>query len=384
MDYYDNYKNNQIETGYSNYFQIVGKPTLEFAPDDELISFNQIGGVVTIKDEGCTIPNNERKCANKENDFIIKYYGPDNVKKTINGVSFTNHDDNTLTYDLLLKGLTENTLYTFEVYADIDMQNGEGLRSSEYIGSFTAKTDGTKALMMQNWKDNNYSFDTPISVNTEMVSTEPSDNSIDKVSSITFNLYAGNVKNVSLPEPIGSFTTTENIRDLYYNKEFTLTSNMFGIENLDALREISGGKLYKNYTIEVTDAFDETGTNEFTILNNMYVFKTPSILLLEDEVSNPEIIVKEITNNMTNSGDYAGISYDSRLDKDTIRGYKVTANFDSDKISSVLKLVDNPIKNVKFYVYNKDGNVITTKDIAFNNDNTVDAYFSWIMVLILQ
>lgn len=375
VDYYDNYKNNQIETGYSNYFQIVGKPTLEFAPDDELISFNQIGGVVTIKDEGCTIPNNERKCANKENDFIIKYYGPDNVKKTINGVSFTNHDDNTLTYDLLLKGLTENTLYTFEVYADIDMQNGEGLRSSEYIGSFTAKTDGTKALMMQNWKDNNYSFDTPISVNTEMVSTEPSDNSIDKVSSITFNLYAGNVKNVSLPEPIGSFTTTENIRDLYYNKEFTLTSNMFGIENLDALREISGGKLYKNYTIEVTDAFDETGTNEFTILNNMYVFKTPSILLLEDEVSNPEIIVKEITNNMTNSGDYAGISYDSKLDKDTIRGYKVTANFDSDKISSVLKLVDNPIKNVKFYVYNKDGNVITTKDIAFNNDNTVDAYF---------
>lgn len=375
VDYYDNYKNNQIETGYSNYFQIVGKPTLEFTPDDELISFNQIGGVVTIKDEGCTIPNNERKCANKENDFIIKYYGPDNVKKTINGVSFTNHDDNTLTYDLLLKGLTENTLYTFEVYADIDMQNGEGLRSSEYIGSFTAKTDGTKALIMQNWKDNNYSFDTPISVNTEMVSTEPSDNSIDKVSSITFNLYAGNVKNVSLPEPIGSFTTTENIRDLYYNKEFTLTSNMFGIENLDALREISGGKLYKNYTIEVTDALDETGTNEFTILNNMYVFNTPSILLLEDEVSNPEIIVKEITNNMTNSGDYAGISYDSRLDKDTIRGYKVTANFDSDKISSVLKLVDNPIKNVKFYVYNKDGNVITTKDIAFNNDNTVDAYF---------
>lgn len=71
---------------------------------------------------------------------------------------------------------------------------------------------------MQNWKDNNYSYDTPISVNTEMVSTEPSDNSIDKVSSITFNLYAGNVKNVSLPEPIGSFTTTENIRDLYYNK----------------------------------------------------------------------------------------------------------------------------------------------------------------------
>ena len=78
---------------------------------------------------------------------------------------------------------------------------------------------------------------------------------------------------------------------------------------------------------------------------------------------------------MTNSGDYTGISYDSRLDKDTIRGYKVTANFDSDKISSVLKLVDNPIKNVKFYVYNKDGNVITTKDVAFNNDNTVDAYF---------
>ena len=80
------------------------------------------------------------------------------------------------------------------------------------------------------------------------------------------------------------------------------------------LRELSGGKLSECYTIEVTDAFDATMTNQFVILDNMYVFETPSILLLEDEVSSPQILVDEITNTMTSSGEYS-VSYDNKLDK---------------------------------------------------------------------
>ena len=73
-------------------------------------------------------------------------------------------------------------------------------------------------------------------------------------------------------------------------------------------------KLSKYYTIEVTDAFDATMTNQFVILDNMYVFETPSILLLEDEVSSPQILVDEITNTMTESREYS-VSYDNKLDK---------------------------------------------------------------------
>lgn len=47
---------------------------------------------------------------------------------------------------------------------------------------------------------------------------------------------------------------------------------MFGIENLDALREISGGKLSRYYTLEVTDAYDNSGTNKFDILNNQNMY----------------------------------------------------------------------------------------------------------------
>lgn len=382
VKYYDNYKYNQIETAFSNYFQIVGKPTIEFTPNDEVISFNQIGGKITIKDEGCTIPNDGRSCFDKINNFSIKYYGPDRVKKNIDNVKFvTSSDGNSLVYDMLLGGLTESTLYTFEVYADIDMQNGEGLRSGEYIGSFTSKTKGTKALMMK-WsdKDNDYTFDTPISVNTELTSVDPEDDSIDKLSSITFNLYIGNVKNVALPLPIGSFTTTENIRELYYNKSFALTSNMFGIENLDKLRELSGGRLSRQYTIEVTDAFDETGTNEFKILDNMYVFNTPSLLLLEDEVSTPEITVSEITNTMLESGEYSDydVTYDNRLDKTTVVGYKVTASFDRSKIERIIN-VDNSIRNVTFYAYDSKGNVVDTKPVSLEGTDPdikiAEAYF---------
>ncbi len=372
VEYYDNYKYNQIETAFSNYFQVLGKPTISFELNEEETTFNTIVGTVTINDEGCTVPNTGRTCFDKANNFKIKYYGPDKVKKDINNVTF---DPNTMTYNLKLGGLLEDKVYTFEVYADIDMQNGEGLQEGMYIGNFVASTKGTKALKMQNWKTNNYTFENPISVSTELISTDPEDKSVDKINSITFNLYNGNIKNSIIPEPIGTFTTEGNIKELYYNKEFTLTSTMFGIESLDKLRELSGGKLLKEYTIEVADAYDEAHKNQFTILDNTYVYKTPSILLLEDEVSTPEILVEEITNIMTKSGEYE-VSYDKELDDDTIRGYKVTAVYDKDKINSVLKTVDNPIRSVEFKVYNKKGTVIDTKTLpTIGTDNNVVYFF---------
>lgn len=35
VEYYDNYKYNQIETGFSNYFQVLGKPTVSFELNEE-------------------------------------------------------------------------------------------------------------------------------------------------------------------------------------------------------------------------------------------------------------------------------------------------------------------------------------------------------------
>ena len=117
VEYNDNYKYNEIETGLSNYFQVIGRPTIEFK--EELVDFNQIVGTVKIKDEGCTIPNEGRECKdkpemNKVNDFIIRYYGGNSTTRiAIKDVKF---DPETMEYKLALSGLKENTLYTFEVY----------------------------------------------------------------------------------------------------------------------------------------------------------------------------------------------------------------------------------------------------------------------------
>ena len=58
---------------------------------------------------------------------------------------------------------------------------------------------------MQNWKQNNSTFDIPISVSTEMVSTVPESDYGEKIASLTFNLYRGDVKNGIQSEPIATF-----------------------------------------------------------------------------------------------------------------------------------------------------------------------------------
>lgn len=373
VEYYDNYKYNEISSPLSDYFQVLGKPTIEFK--EELIDFNQITGTVKIKDESCTVPNEGRECFNQKNNFIIRYEG-DGItgRPSIKGVTF---DPETMEYKLSLSGLKQNTTYTFTVSADVDMHNGQGLETSKYIGSFTVKTKGIDALQMQNWKQEAYSFNTPINVSTEMVSTNEESDYASKISKVTFNLYKGDGENNPLIPLLKSITETENIKEKYYGKKFNLTSNMFGIESLDELRELSGGKLSRYYTLEVTDAYDEEGVNKFQIIDNKYVYKTPAMLLLEDEVQAPTIAVTEITNdNLKDESLKAkyGISYDNNLDGSTIRGYEVTAIFEKNKIETYFT-GEHPITKLNFYATDQNQKTVETKTIDFTKEEEYTTYF---------
>ena len=61
----------------------------------------------------------------------------------------------------------------------------EFLQKGQYIGSFAVTTKGIEALQMQNWKQKQYSFENPIVVSTEMISTVPESDYADKISSLT-------------------------------------------------------------------------------------------------------------------------------------------------------------------------------------------------------
>lgn len=371
--YYDNYRYNEIETMFSDYFQITGKPTISFEPD--VIDFNRISGTITIHDEGCTVPFAGRSCFDEENNFVVRYYGgTTTTRNTIRNIVI-DAEKQTLTFDLT--GLTENVLYTFEVYADVDLHNDNGLQKGQYLGGFNVSTTSTSELMIQNWKNEKYSSQEPIAVSAEMVSLNPNDDSIDKLASLTFNLYSGNVKNTILSaNPIASFTVTEGIKDTYYNKIFNLSSKTFGIEDINKLKELSDGKLSRYYTIEITDAFDADKANEFKITNNIYVYEVPAILLLEDELATPEIATEAITNEQTKSNLYSsyGISYDANLADDIIRGYKVSAIFDKNKIETYFRGI-NPIVKINFYAHDSKGRLIETKTIDFLNDERYEVYF---------
>jgi len=369
VEYYDNYKYNEIETGFSDYFQVVGKPKIIFT--EELIDFNQIKGIITIEDMGCLIPFEGRECNNNVNDITIRYKSGNSTTSTsIKGKFIKDIDDiNSYSMNLELNNLIQNTTYIFEVYSNIDMKNGNGMQENQYIGRFDVTTKGIESLKMQNWESNDSTYETPISVNTEMVSTVPESDYGNKLASLTFKLYRGDGINGLVGEPLKVFKDTDNIKSKYYNTEFTITSNMFGINNLDELRELSGGKLSRYYTVEVTDAYDVSETNKFDIMDSMYVFEIPSILLIEDEVEKPTIDVTPLTNLMMKSGNYDK-KYDNSLGDNVIVGYEVITSFKKSKIETYFS-GENPIKTINFYVNSNGINLSLPDDGIINLDESI-------------
>lgn len=369
--YYDNYKENEIDTSLSGPFIIAGLPTITF--EEKEIDFNSVHLLLTLKDEGCTVPIPGRSCYDDTNGFIIKYRGGrDTENKYISNITF---DPETLTYDLKVSGLSENTTYTFEVWGNYDLHNDKGLQINKILGTYQVTTAGMESLTMSNWKLNNYSNELPISVNTELIATIPSSTIIDKLDSFKIKLYKGS--DVS-GELLGSYDVigNDNIKINYYNKSFNINSSQFGITDINNLREVSGGKLSRYYTIEIADAYDSDKANKFNIQNNTFKYEIPAILLLEDEVSSPEVIVEEITKKQAESGEYGdfnALGINKYLSSSTVVGYKVTANFDKNKVQSYFQ-GDNPIMELNFYA-NMEEKTIEKKTINFSEDETYTTYF---------
>ncbi len=380
--YYDNYRENEIDTAMSDLFVIKGLPTIEF--EDKEIDFNSAKILVTLKDEGCTISikgrtNCTEDVSTIESNIYITYKNlRDSEFKRVDNVKF---NPETLTYELNLNGLSENTNYEISVHGDYNLKNGQGLQINKQIGrSHTIRTASIDKLEMKGWKSENYSPDLPISVKTMIVSNTEDSAMINKLDSFKVNLYKGKLKDseITKKELITNYEVkgNDNIKANYYNKLFDINSSKFGITDINNLRELSGGKLSRYYTIEIADAYDSGETNKIPIDNNIYYYEIPAVLLLEDEVSSPEVIVEEITKKQAQTGEYGDfdkLGINKYLSSSTIVGYKITANFDKRKIESYFQ-GDNPIKELNFYA-NMNGNVIEKKTIDFSQEENYSVYF---------
>ena len=86
--------------------------------------------------------------------------------------------------------------------------------------------------------------------------------------------------------------------------------------------------------------------------------------------------MEEITKKQAESGEYGdfnALGINKYLSSSTVVGYKVTANFDKNKIQSYFQ-GDNPIVELNFYA-NMEGKTIEKKTINFSEDETYTTYF---------
>lgn len=376
-EYFDNEKYGEYETELSDNFILSGKPSIEYIPDLEKTSFNRISGKILLKDENCTVPISGRSCSSIKwysNNFTIEYKIINSTeKKTINDVYF---NPSTLDYSLDVDSLIANTEYVFNLYCDVDLLDGKGIRKGYLIGSFRASTNSIDILTVDTWKQNDSSFDDLVNISAKISSSN--ENMANSINNITFNLYAGDAVNQLkagvIIDPIATKTVSGDLKEDYYNKLFTIntldTFNITGktvevkeiiddeevtntiyLTALEVLKEMTDNKLQKYYTIEITDIFDNDYQNEIMIENNYFVFQTPALLLMEDQLVSPTIEAYEIVNDdlKTMSGIDGLPSYNYSLSKSTIVGYKLNVVASVDKISEYFA-GGNPVKELIYYV----------------------------------
>lgn len=401
-EYYDNEKYSEFETEFSDNFILSGKPTLEFVKDEENSSFNRIVGKINLRDDNCTIPMNGRVCSSRPfytNNFTIDYKVINTTeKKTIENVSFNPY---TLDYTLDVDSLIANTEYVFNVYGDVDLLDGKGIREDYLIGTFRVSTSSIDILSVDKWQQNASSLDNLVDVSARITSTNES--MANSIRNITFNLYAGDTVNQLkagvIIDPIATKTISGDLKEEYYNNVFRIdTLNTFDIKSqsiyneeedtttfisaVEVLKGKTDGKLQKYYTIEITDIYDSDYQNELLIENNYFVFQTPALLLMEDQLVSPTITAEEVTNeDLKEIKDVLDApKYNSKYDKTTIMGYKINVIANLDKISEYFA-GSTPVKELIIYACNADKNssctiedAVETKVIDLTSTDSLETY----------
>jgi len=384
VEYNDNEKYGEFESTLSDNFILVGVPVIkEFIKDEENSSFNAISGTIVVKDDSCTMQIDGRSCLNnpviaENGNFILKYALAGTPLDDVANwsdipVYFKEVIDNetketTLQAYIKVDSLEANKTYTFNLYGPVDLQNGEPIIKRYHVGSFNESTSDTKQLVeVVKWTKNE-----PIRedlINVDATIEAKISNFSEILEEITFNLYEGNVKNklenVSseeiIPVPLKTIISN-NINENFYtisDSEKSAgnikinTKDLFGISSIDDLKKLTNNKLPEFYTIEITGLKDDT-ENIIELGNNIYVFKVPQLIRIEENEEIPKLDVVPIVNAIYDeNGDIQG-KQDDKLGDTTIVGYTLRLN----DVSSILHEYFNLdyVDGIVYYACNADIN----------------------------
>ena len=406
-EYFDNEKYGEFETIFSKNFILAGKPSIEFEQDYDRTTINTIAGKLKLTDVSCTVPLKGRPCFSRPNDAYVEFEIPNYADEARQQkIEF---NPQTLEADMEVTGLLAGYDYSFKVWADVDLFDGKGLQKT-LLGEFIAGTKDMDALDFI-WTKNPSKIEDLINLNLKIISPESNPILGDSLYNMTVNLYSGNkageLQNGSILTPLKSVKLSgDAVKAFYLDKSVINTLNTFGITEkveeiydeetgelietittpaLEVLKSLTDGKLSKNYTIEITDLYDETETNRFTPIpgKNYYTFEVDNEFIIEQEMENPTIIVEPITNEMLNGLDKDDIlvekigKYNNLLSDTAIVGYKVDSITDLGKMQSEYHL---NLKELIYYVCDADQKsgctidettIVERIDLTETNDTTM-------------
>lgn len=391
VEYNDNEKAVEFNSGFSNDFVAGAVPSVSFALDNEKTTFNTISGTIKIADDNCTVPLEGRSCYNQANTIFIRYYETGTTTLQYSSVE-AKFDPTTLTYKFNASGLKADTNYMIEVFGGVDFKDSAGLHSCDsatyndggcvQIGeSMSASTKKIVPLEVV-WGDEKISkAEQVFSLGGSMIkSSGDSSFEADALTNLTINVYASSTENIEDGKEVGTITKTSNIKNEFIDNKFIISAtNTFGLD-IDKLKQKTDGLLTKYYIFEITDAKDSAGVNTIDVLNNTYAFEISTDLRADDILGDPwmDVEVKNV-NNIANRA-IVTANYDSinlaKLYPNA--NYYITMGLCSLTTDDCHDLETEKITELtgsytKTFNY-KDGTDYYTKDLLVDSNNNVVLY----------
>ena len=352
VEFNDNEKTIEYAKNLGLVMQLDGVefPTLRW--QETKVTWEQIRGSIIIDDPKGTLQSNIYKVVYKNS---IDMY---NVNTIV-----TETPQNII--PISVNYLRANETYTFDVYATINLQDGNETASQTYIGSVNVQTKKPNSLTASFSKSDSYSdvfaINFRLSDFTDSASFEAS-----TLTSLNFTLYQGattdgKVEAFKKKIDLNDDEYTSGLKQAFYDDSAVINANFFDADNADFKQ--------KTYTLVVDAAYDYTGydSNIIPIKSNTYQFDVNNYIPSLPDPNVSQVTVKQILNKFATS---FGMEYDDNLDPNTVVGLNAIATYDNNS---------NSAKYLIYHVWvkNTNGEFVKLpeldKKVYFNNDGTIQS-----------
>lgn len=221
-----------------------------------------------------------------------------------------------------INNLRANETYTFQVYADVNLKDGNDTIKEAYIGSVFVQTEKPQTLVGN--YESTIDYNSAFSVLTRLTNKDGEDARLEAstLSEITITLYQGS--NTSGAKEVSKRVIDLNdddyestIKEMFYDQSATINPAFFDANNNDFNE--------KTYTLELSNARDYTiYKNVIPIENNTFTFTVNSFVPnIPDDPENA-ISVTEIKNS---ASDMCDLEYNNDLEAKTLVCYILKANY---------------------------------------------------------